>query len=139
MMTLSESQSETRLYDIILESKKYGLVTKADCIIFDWEKKEAYPTQYKYSFKPKSLYQTYFFQLFMEALIIEEQFSVSVTRGYLKFEKSGELVAVDLLGKEQIIYTIQQIRSLIQTESFPMPTCWKKRCADCCYQKLCWS
>ena len=56
-MTSSESPKGRRLYDITLESKKLGLVTKADCIIFDDSKKEAYPIQHKYAYKPEAVYR----------------------------------------------------------------------------------
>jgi CRISPR-associated exonuclease Cas4 len=137
-MTSKENQNETRLYDITHESKKHGLLTKADCIIFNKEKGEAYPIQHKYSFKPKVLYHTYVVQLMMEALIIEEQFNTLVPHGFIVFERSKETVTVDLRDKQKVLYSAETIKGIIQGEQLPPPTVWKKRCVDCCYNKLCW-
>lgn len=138
MMNLSESQSGQRLFDVTLESKKLGLLTKADCIIFNTEKKEAYPIQYKNSHKPKAIYRSMLVQLLMEAVIIEEQFGVSVPHGFIKFELSKETVKVDLSEKQKLFEDMAAISRIIGTEQFPDPTEWKKRCTDCCYKKLCW-
>lgn len=126
------------MYDVTLESKRHGLITKADCIMFDTEKGEAYPVQHKYSYKPKVLYHTYIIQLLMEALLVEEQFNVLVPHGFIIFERSNETVKVDLSNKQKVLYAIEQIRGIIGGEAFPPPTEWKKRCVDCCYNKLCW-
>ena len=137
-MTSSGNPGGTRLYDVTLESKKHGLITKADCIMFDREKGEAYPIQHKYSFRPKAIYRTYIIQLLMEALLVEEQFNVLVPHGFIIFERSKETVKVDLSNKQKVLYAVGQIRGIIGGEKFPPPTEWKKRCVDCYYNKLCW-
>jgi CRISPR-associated exonuclease Cas4 len=137
-MISSENQSGIRLYDVALESKEHGLVTKADCIIFNKEKNEGYPVQHKYSYKPKVLYRGYIIQLLMEGLMIEEQFGVDVPHGFIVFERSKETVQVDLSDKQKVLYSINAVRDIIQGEQFPPPTEWRKRCVDCCYNKLCW-
>nr|QBM01448.1 CRISPR-associated exonuclease Cas4 [uncultured archaeon] len=137
-MTSNEKQNAAKLFDITLESKKLGLITKADCIIFNNEKSEAYPVQHKYSYKPEKLYKSQMLQLLMEATIIEEQFNVAVPYGFIKFEKSKETVKVDLPEKQKLLESISAIKSIIETEQFPEPTEWKKRCTDCCYKRMCW-
>lgn len=137
-MTLNENQNAAKLFDITLESKKLGLVTKADCILFDWEKKEAYPVQHKYAYKPNAIYRSQILQLIMEAVLIEEQFKAAVPHGFIVFEKSKETVKVDLSEKQKLFEDIEAISRIIETEQFPDPTEWKKRCTDCCYKKMCW-
>ena len=137
-MISSENQEGTRLYDVTIESKRHGLITKADCIMFDREKGEAYPIQHKYSFRPKAIYRTYIIQLLMEDLLVEEQFNVLVPHGFIIFERSKETVKVDLSNKQKVLYAVGQIRGIIGGEKFPPPTEWKKRCVDCYYNKLCW-
>lgn len=137
-MTSNEKQNATKLFDITLESKKLGLLTKADCIIFNTEKKEAYPIQYKNSHKPAAIYRSMLLQLLMEAVLVEEQFGVSVPHGFIKFELSKETVKIDLSEKRKLFEDIASIRYIIETEQFPEPTEWKKRCTDCCYKRMCW-
>lgn len=138
MITSNESPNVTKLFDITLESKKLGLVTRADCIIFDKDKNEAYPISHKYSYKPEVIYKTQMLQLIMEATIIEEQFGVKAPYGFMVFEKSNETVKVDLSEKQKLFEDTTAISHIIETEQFPEPTEWKKRCTDCCYKRMCW-
>lgn len=138
MTNSNGSQSATRLYDVTLESRRLGLLTKADCILFNAERTEAYPIQYKNSHKPVAIYRSMLMQLLMEAVIIEEQYGVSVPYGFIKFELSKETVKVDLSEKQKLFEDMAAISRIIETEQFPDPTEWKKRCTDCCYKNLCW-
>ena len=106
--------------------------------MFEEGKKEAYPIQAKYSFKPKMIYRGQRNQLLMEALLIEESLGYRVPFGFIKFLKSGELVKVWLNEKERVIDLFVEIREIIEKERFPKPTRYRKRCVDCCYKAKCW-
>ena len=127
-----------KMYNVRIESEKYELMTLADCIIFDDDKKEAYPIQAKYSFKPRKIYISQKYQLMLEALLIEENFNSKVPFGFIKFLKSDEIVKVDLENKEEILVVAENIRNIIKSELLPERTPYIKRCKDCCYRGVCW-
>ena len=127
-----------KIYNTRLESKEHGFQTLTDCIIFDDSKKEAYPIQAKYSFKPRKVYIGQKFQLMLEALLIEEVFNIKVPFGFIKYLRTGDLVKIPLSNKEDILLTAREIRNIIKNEWIPERTSYIKRCTDCCYKKLCW-
>lgn len=126
-----------KLYDITLISKKYDIITKTDCIIFNDKLREAYPIQIKYSLKPKVIYNTQRYQLLLEAFLIEETFGYKVHFGFIKFLLSDEIVKINICDKDKVIDSFHQISKIITSESFPNATPYKKRCIDCCYKMKC--
>lgn len=135
---ISEFPKNRKLFNVHLESEKYGLQTLADCIVFDDEKNEAYPVQAKYSFTPRKVYITQRYQLMLEAFLIQETFKKRVPFGFIKYLRSNQLVKVDLTSKCSILSVAEEIRSIIKNETIPQMTPYKKRCVDCCYKKVCW-
>ncbi len=127
-----------RLYDVFLVSEKHNLITKADCILFDDAKNEAFPVSIKYSKTPRTIYQTQRYQLFMEALLIEEQFKKTVPFGFIKFLLSGDVIKINTENKNNVLDIFRQISDLIKSENFPKATEYRKRCVDCCYKIKCW-
>lgn len=104
----------------------------------DKKKKEAYPIQVKYSFKPKALYRTQKFQLVMEGLLIEEVLGYKVPFGYIKFLRSGDFVKVKITQKlkEELLRIFSDIESIIQSEKIPKGTKDKKKAVDNCYKNI---
>ena len=135
---VKEFQNFKKIYNTRLESKEHGFLTLTDCIIFDDSKKEAYPIQAKYSFKPRKVYITQRYQLMFEGVLIEDTFKLKVPFGFIKFLKSNDLVKVDLSNKQEIFAIADEIRNIIKNEAIPEMTPYKKRCVDCCYKKICW-
>jgi len=127
-----------KIFNVHLSSEELGIRTVADSIMIDASKNEAYPIQAKYSFKPDKIFRTQKIQLMMEGLLIEKSLGYNAPFGFIKFLKSGELVKVDLNDKSEVIETVENVKEIIGTESFPKPTKYKNRCIDCCYRKMCW-
>lgn len=125
-------------FGIYLISEKLGLKTRLDSVMFDYSKHEAYPIQAKYSYKPKAIYATQKNQLLMESLLIEDTLGYNAPYGFIKFLKSGDLVKIDLTDKHSLLNMLSEIKYIVNNESFPEPTRYKKRCVDCCYNKKCW-
>lgn len=125
-------------FGLYLTSEKLGLKTKLDSVMFDEAKHEAYPIQAKYSYKPKTIYTTQKNQLLMESLLIEEALGYSSPHGFIKFLKSGDLVKLNLADKHSLLNILSEIKYILNNESFPKPTPYKKRCVDCCYKDKCW-
>jgi CRISPR/Cas system-associated exonuclease Cas4 (RecB family) len=74
-------------FKVSIVSEKLGIKTIADCIIINEGRGEAYPLQIKYSVRPNIIYETQKNQLFMEALLIEQQLNYKVPFGFIKFLK----------------------------------------------------
>lgn len=125
-------------FGMYLISEKLGLKTKLDSVMFDYSKHEAYPIQAKYSYKPKVIYNNQKNQLLMESLLIEDVLEYKAPYGFIKFLKSGDLIKLDLTDKHSLLNAISQIKYIVNNESFPNPTEYKKRCVDCCYRRKCW-
>ena len=125
-------------FGMYLISEKLGLKTKLDSIMFNYSKHEAYPIQAKYSYRPKAIYATQKNQLLMESLLIEDALGYSSPYGFIRFLKSGDLVKLNLGDKHNLLSMLSEIKHMVNNESFPKPTSYKKRCIDCCYKDKCW-
>ena len=125
-------------YNLYLYDPETNLKTFPDCVIFDENKKEAFPYQLKYGKKPEKVYLTQKYQLWLESFLIEKTLGYKSTRGFIKYVKDDALVEVDLTGKENIIQIASEIKEIIRSERLPEPTEYEKRCVDCCYRKMCW-
>ncbi|MCL4387456.1 CRISPR-associated protein Cas4 [Patescibacteria group bacterium] len=127
-----------KIYNVYLASKENGFATKIDCVAIDKERKEAYPIQIKYSFKPQALYRTQKFQLVMEAMLIKERLGYKVPYGFIKFLKSSDFVKV-WITDEFCLHFLQifsEIKSIIKEEKLPRPTPYKKKMIDSCYKNI---
>jgi len=129
-----------KVFKVQLVSENLGIKTIADCIMIDRENNEAYPIQAKFSFTPKKIYRGQKAQLFMEALLIEEQLDYKVPYGFIKFLRSGDLIKIDISEKDKlgVMSTFGEIFKIMSSEALPNRTKYKKRCQDCCFKKICW-
>ena len=135
---VKELPSLPKEFKVSFVSEELGIKTIADSIIINKSKSEAYPLQIKYSFRPKILYETQKNQLFMEALLIEQQLNYTVPFGFIKFLKSNDVIKVSTKRKESVLGVFDKIRNIVKNEEFPPPTKYLKRCVDCCYNNKCW-
>ncbi|MEM7815050.1 MAG: CRISPR-associated protein Cas4 [Candidatus Aenigmatarchaeota archaeon] len=127
------------MYDVYLASEKLGLHTRVDCILIDEAKKQAWPLQVKWAKRPRKLYMNYRAQLMMEALLIEEQIGYTVKSGFIKFLKGGGVVNVDLKDRSLFAFILDEIKNIVRNECLPKPTKFERKCADCCYRRVCWA
>lgn len=125
-------------FGMYLISERIGLKTKLDSVMFDYSKNEAYPIQAKYSYRPKVIYTTQKNQLLMESLLIEDALGYRSPYGFIKFLKSGDLVKLDLSDKHNLLNILLEMKYIMDNESFPKATKYRKRCVDCCYNNKCW-
>lgn len=130
---ITEFEGGRKIYDVKLESEGYS--TKADCVLLNGN--DAYPIQIKYAAKPRRTYSTIRNQLLFEAFLIEAVFKKKVSRGFIKYLKSGDIVSEDLSKKDEMLKNIEVLESVIISERMPSPTKYGKRCVDCGYKKLC--
>jgi CRISPR-associated exonuclease Cas4 len=128
----------SKTYNVYLSSEKYGFATKIDCIAIDDRRKEAYPIQVKYSYKPKVLYRSQRFQIIMEAVLIEEELGYKVPFGFIKFLKSKNCVKIAVTNnlKVELLKIFSEIENIVGKERLPKETVFKKRLVDNCYKNI---
>jgi|Deesub1362A_J573_1020465.scaffolds.fasta_scaffold00151_79 CRISPR-associated exonuclease Cas4 len=123
-------------YSVRLSSRKYHFNTMVDCIILDNSK--AYPIEFKYSLKPKYLYNTHKYQLVAQAMAIEEELGKIVPYGYIKYvDGSTARVSITQKLKEKVANILLEMEDIIRFERLPKETSSKKRCNSCFYINLC--
>ena len=98
------------------------------------------PLDYKFAAYQERIYDTYRQQLFCYALLIEENFERPVHRGYLVYIRSKyKLVEVPVADqdKELIQRSIDEVVSIIEHNTYPKATKYKRRCLTCTYRNIC--
>lgn len=100
----------------------------------------AAPLDYKFAKWEEKVYDTYRTQLICYAWLIEENFGVMVTRGYLVYVRSKnhlEEVPIHPGDIESVQVAANGIREIIQKNHYPNGTKVRKRCEHCTYRNIC--
>lgn len=100
----------------------------------------AAPLDYKFAKYKDRVFNTYKTQLYCYAWLIEDNFSISVDRGYLVYTRSkNKLVEVPVTteSKEKVRAAAHEIIDIISQNRFPGATRYKKRCRGCTYRNIC--
>lgn len=98
------------------------------------------PLDYKFAEYKDKIYETYKTQLVCYALLIEENFSGQVNKGFLVYTRSQNKlieVSVSPMDKQLVHDAIDQIREIIEENFFPKATKYKARCVNCTYRNIC--
>ncbi|MEO0265024.1 MAG: CRISPR-associated protein Cas4 [candidate division WOR-3 bacterium] len=98
------------------------------------------PLDYKFAEFNRVLFKTHRVQSTLYAIMIQENYDKKVTRGYIVYTRSHNLL-------REIVYTendfklalsiINEIKEVIKTGLFPEGTRYKSKCRDCTYRKIC--
>lgn len=124
--------------DVYLGSES-GIRGVVDEIVF-LDDGSAAPLDYKYAEYKDKVFKTYRLQLVFYARLIQENFGVPVSKGFIIYTRSSNrLVEVPISEKDfvELDKTIHGIMDVIQRCRYPRPTSVKNRCPDCCYRNLC--
>lgn len=100
----------------------------------------AAPLDYKFAKWEERLYDTYRTQLICYAWLIEENFGVRVTRGYLVYVRSKnhlEEVPIAVGDIDSIRAAAQGIQQIVEKNYYPSGTKVRKRCEHCTYRNIC--
>jgi len=100
----------------------------------------AAPLDYKFAKYDDKIFDTYKTQLFCYAILIEENFGVNVSKGYLVYTRSkNKLVEIPITeaDKLKVRTTVKEILAIIQKNYYPKATKYKKRCVTCTYRNIC--
>ena len=98
------------------------------------------PLDYKFAEYKEKIFETYKTQLICYALLIESNFRLKVTKGFLVYTRSkNKLVEVKIgeSDKRNILVTAEKILKIIDSNYFPKATKYKLRCIDCTYRNIC--
>jgi len=98
------------------------------------------PLDYKFAKYEGKIYQTYLTQLYAYAWLIQDNFGVPVQKGFLVYTRSkNKLIEIPISDNnlEQVQKAAINIQTIIQKNSFPKATKYKKRCVSCTYRNIC--
>jgi len=124
---------------VYLASEKYHIKGIVDDVLF-LDDGTASLIDYKFAEYRERLFKTYRYQLVLYALMIKENYSVKVNRGFICYTRSNNLVKeVKIRDKDfkDAILIINKILDIIQKGVFPEKTKTKSKCIDCCYRNIC--
>ncbi len=98
------------------------------------------PLDYKFAVYENVVYLTYKTQLHCYAVLIEDNFSKQVNKGFLVYVRSkNKLIEVEISSKDKkmIKETAENILQIVEKNVFPRATHFKKRCLGCTYANIC--
>ena len=98
------------------------------------------PLDYKFAVWKDRVFETYKQQLYCYALLIEDVYQVKVNRGFLIYTRSKNKlveVPIGLSSKLVIKESRQKMLEIIEGNTFPIATKFKKRCLNCTYRNVC--
>lgn len=128
-----------REQNVFLASKEHCIKGIVDEVLF-LDDGTAAPFEYKFAEFKEKVFRTYHNQLALHAMMIQEQFNVEVTRGYICFVRSRdhvEEVAFSEKDFERAREIVQDILEIIETGYFPKRSRSRAHCIDCCYRNIC--
>ncbi len=78
-------------------------------------------------------------QVVLEGLLLQEQMGYSVSRGFINFLLSKEIVEVkiDDYSRNTVLSELERMKQLLENESFPEKTSNPNKCRDCCFRNYC--
>lgn len=128
-----------RIYNLLLEDTSSGFRTIIDCLLVNDKKNEAFVVQVKNSAKPPLIYDSQRFQLYAEAYLARRKTGYVIRMAYIKYLKDKSLASVPVgINTERLfLKRLERIKQIIRDEVIPEPTEDKKKCTDCCFNKLC--
>lgn len=98
------------------------------------------PLDYKFAEFKGRIFETYRYQQYCYACLIEENFKQKVIKGFIVYTRSNNHVVeleITESDKEVIKSAAEGIKLIIDHNFFPKATKFKKRCVDCTYRNIC--
>lgn len=98
------------------------------------------PLDYKFAKFEERIYDTYKTQLYCYAVLIEDNYSKPVNRGYLVYTRSSnKLIEVNVTerDKTKVRNVCEAINEIIVHNYWPKATSSKQRCIGCTYRNIC--
>ena len=124
--------------DMSLVSERYCLRGRIDEVLF-FEDGTAAPLDYKFARDPGVIYRTLRFQSAIYALLIQEHFQCSVTKGFVVYTRSNNAVrTIEFTPADfqQVGEVLNEMLNIIQNGHLPRRAP-PSHCVDCCYRRIC--
>jgi CRISPR-associated exonuclease Cas4 len=124
--------------DMSLVSERYCVRGRIDEVLF-FEDGTAAPLDYKFARDPGVIYRTLRFQSAIYALLIQEHFHCSVTKGFVVYTRSNNAVqTIDFTPADfkEVGEVLKEMLNVIQNGYLPRRAP-PSHCADCCYRRIC--
>lgn len=128
-----------RCQEVYLSSEKYHIKAIVDDVLTFTDGTMG-PFEYKFSEFKGKIPETYEMQLAFQALLIQEIYHTRVTRGYICFVRSQNVIKEVIISEDMIDLlggVVQDILGIIQEGYYPKKTIITTRCDDCTYRKIC--
>ncbi|MEA2074605.1 MAG: CRISPR-associated protein Cas4 [Euryarchaeota archaeon] len=124
---------------VYLVSKRNHLKGEVDEVLF-LEDGTAAPLDYKFAEFKDKVYRTHKYQSALYGLMIANNYSVEVNRGFVCYTRSNYLVKDVKLSNndfERAVARVNDVLEIIQKGFYPEATKNKARCVDCTYRNIC--
>ena len=97
-----------------------------------------YPVEFKFTGE-KAPRSNYLGQMAAYALLLEERYRVFVNKGFFYHIPLKKAISVSITNedKEKVLKSIESMKNLILTESFPQATKNRGKCIDCEWRNFC--
>lgn len=125
--------------DVYLVSDRHHIKGKVDEVLQLADGTLA-PLDYKYTEFKDTVYRTHTYQVILYGMMIEETYSLPVTKGYVCYVRRGNVLKEVTIGpkeRQEAEIIIADIVAIIQQGKFPKRTSHRVRCLDCCYRNIC--
>lgn len=119
-----------------LKSERLAIAGMIDMVV---KTPEGYAiVEYKRATAPKRVLPGHLYQAAAYAMLVEEAFETTVRKLYVYYEKSNKIFEMPLTDsiKRHVLWTIRQIRTIIQKEKLPIAKSSRK-CPSCGYRWIC--
>lgn len=125
--------------DVYLASNEWGIRGIIDEVLFLEEGTMA-PLDYKFSEYKGKIFNTYYYQSLMYAILIEKNYKKKVTHGYVVYTRSKNYLAKIEWAEEtraNLTKILNNMFEIIELGKFPKKTKNLTQCFDCCYKNIC--
>jgi len=125
--------------DVYLSSDKHHLRGIVDEVLTLQDGTMA-PLDYKFAEYREKNYQTYKMQALAYAMLISDNYNVSVNRAFIVYTRSrNQLVEIEFSNKDYEAFNklVKKILLIIQKGFYPKRTSSRARCEDCTYKNIC--
>lgn len=126
-----------RAFNLPLNSERYGLRGKADMVIFrEEEPEEIIPVDYKLSKKAGKHFKL---QLLAYGLMLEDEYGVPATRGFLYFipERKAQEVRFTPRLRKNFLDILDNMLGMLHSEKMPEPSKNRRKCVSCEFRRFC--
>lgn len=125
--------------NVFVASKVNHIKGIVDEVLF-LEDGTAAPLEYKFAEYKDKIYMTHKYQLYLQALMISENYDVEINKAYICYTRSNNMVKSIKIEPEDVDEAIKVAKKtidIIEKGVYPKATKYKSKCIDCCYRNIC--